>query len=343
MRDDWKQRIDEVGAELLRRDDPSAMVREMDALDASDRYPYVWPRGAVFGVAALGPEPDAQWRLVEAVTEGAPQDARDSLNSLLWFKAKDDAETPAERRELLAAVGALERERINELTVLGIRYRMVRGDEYARCGTESGPEPPRPTDREPTDRSWKRPPGHDSALPDRGFVLDPGRTQGLMAEAARLGLQDFSYEGEHIPPTMRAESRQAVHDHPELILLPVGFGLIERVGKGWRPCSRIQPTPHDVRRVLLDGLAEIWPQMYDLDTATTKAYARAAERLKAAPRSNEVAVRGETFRVCRVERMLRTGPDGPEPPRPSDPETTEPMQIRPRLDDQGVIRPEGEA
>ncbi|MDJ0462733.1 DUF5954 family protein [Streptomyces sp. H27-C3] len=304
----------------------------------SDRYPYVWPRGAVFGVAALGPEPDAQWQLVEEVTERAPQDARDNLNSLLWFKAKDEAETPAERRELLAAVGILERERIDELTVLGIRYRIVRGDEYARCGQESGPEPPRPTDHEPTDCSWECAPGHDTALPDPGYVLDPGRTLGLMAEASRLGLQDFSYEGDHIPPAMREESRQAVHDHPELILLPVGFGLVERAGKGWRPRSRIQPTPHDARRVLFDGLATVWPRVYELDTATTKAYARAAEHLKAAPRSNEITVRGKTFRLCRVERMLRTGPDGPEPPRLSDPETTEPMRIRPRLDDQGVIR-----
>jgi len=151
--DDWKRQLERAAAELLRRDNPVALVREVDALDASTRYPYVWPRGPVFGVAALGPEPDARWRLVSEATDGTPQEARDALNSLLWFQAKDEAGTVPERRELLAAVHLLECERIDELTVLGTRYRVVRGDKYAHCGLTEGPEPPRPTDPEPADRS----------------------------------------------------------------------------------------------------------------------------------------------------------------------------------------------
>ncbi|WP_307623334.1 DUF5954 family protein [Streptomyces sp. V3I7] len=139
MRDDWKRRLDRATAELLRRDDPVALVREMDALDASARCPFVWPRGPVFGVAALGPQPDARWRLVSEATDGTPQEAQDALNSLLWFQAKDEADTVAQRRELLAAVRRLGCERIGELTVLGIRHRIVRGDEYVRCGPVVSP------------------------------------------------------------------------------------------------------------------------------------------------------------------------------------------------------------
>ncbi|WP_307534807.1 DUF5954 family protein [Streptomyces sp. V3I8] len=345
MSDDWKRRMERAAVELLHRDDPVALVREVDALDASSRYPYVWPRGPVFGVAALGPQPGACWRLVSEATDGTPQEARDALNSLLWFQAKDEAGTVAERRELLVAVRLLECDRIDELTVLGTRYRVVRGDEYARCGLTEGPEPPRPTDPEPADRSWRHQPGRAQTLPDIGHPLDaliddPTVSVGVMAEGNRQALRDFTYEGEHVPPAIRAESRQAVHDHPELVLLPVGFGVVKRTGTGWTPVGRLQPTPHDARRVLHNGLAGTWADMYDLDAASCDAYARAAERLEFAPHVNEVTVQGDTYRICRVERMLRTGPDGPEPPRRSDPETTEPMRIRPLLDEHGVIQPE---
>ncbi|MFS8201201.1 DUF5954 family protein [Streptomyces sp. CWNU-52B] len=345
MNDDWKRRMERAAAELLRRDDPVALVREVDALNASTRFPHVWPRGPVFGVAALGPEPDARWRLVSEATDGTPQEARDALNSLLWLRAKDEADTVAERRELLAAVRLLECERIDELTVLGNRYRVVRGDEYTRCGLTEGPEPPRPTDPEPADRSWGHQPGRSRTLPDIGHPLDalpagPTEYPSVMAEGTRQGLRDLTYEGEHIPPAMRAESREAVHHHPELALLPVAFGLVKRAGAGWRPASRLQPTPHDARRVLHSGLSGLWAEMYDLDGATRDTYARAAEHLESTPNVNEMTVRSDTYRICRVERMLRTGPDGPEPPRHSDPETTEPMRIRPLLDENGVIQPE---
>ncbi|MFJ2256728.1 DUF5954 family protein [Streptomyces sp. NPDC087844] len=345
MSDDWKRRMEQAAAELLRRDDPVALVREVDALDASSRYPYVWPRGPVFGVAALGPESGARWRLVSEATDGTPQEARDALNSLLWLRAKDEAGTVAERRELLATVHLLECERIDELAVLGTRYRVVRGDEYAHCGLTEGPEPPRPTDPEPADRSWRHQPGRARALPDIGHPLDalmgdPKASPGIMAEGNRQALRGFTYEGEHVPPAMRAESRQAVRDHPELVLLPVGFGVVKRTGTGWTPVGRLQPTPHDARRVLHDGLSGIWADMYDLDTATRGAYERAAERLKSTLSLNEMTVQGDSYRICRIERMLRTGPDGPEPPRPSDPENTEPMRIRPLLDEHGAIQPE---
>ncbi|MGC5566628.1 DUF5954 family protein [Streptomyces sp. FR-108] len=345
MSDNWKRRMEQAAADLLRRDDPVALVREVDALDASARYPYVWPRGPVFGVAALGPGTDSRWRLVCEATEGTPQEARDALNSLLWFQAKDEVGTVPERRELLAAVRLLECERIDELTVLGTRYRVVRGDEYARCGLTEGPEPPRPTDPEPADRSWRHEPGPARTLPDIGHPLDalpddPTASPSIMAEGNRQALRGFTYEGEHVQPAMRAESRQAVLDHPELVLLPVGFGVVKRTGSGWTPASQLLPTPHDARRVLHDGLSGAWADMYDLDSGTREAHTRAAGRLEATPHVNEMTVQGDTYRICRVERMLRTGPDGPEPPRRSDPETTEPMRIHALLNEDGLIQPE---
>lgn len=119
MDDDWKRQLDRLHEGLVRRDDPAEWVTEADAVRASRRYPHLMLRGPVFGLAAQDPGPSAPWRLVRSVTSGTPQEVRDGLNSLLWFRARDDTDNPAERRELLAAVALLEREPVDELTVLG--------------------------------------------------------------------------------------------------------------------------------------------------------------------------------------------------------------------------------
>lgn len=143
MDDDWQQQIDALQEKLVRRDDPAAWVREADAMDASRRYPALSLRGPVFGVAAQDPAVGPEWRLLKPVTDGMPQMARDGLHSHLWFTAKDDTDEPAVRRELLAAVAVMEREPVNEVKACGVRYRVVRGDEFARCD-DDGLEPPRP-------------------------------------------------------------------------------------------------------------------------------------------------------------------------------------------------------
>ncbi|WP_229922970.1 DUF5954 family protein [Streptomyces griseocarneus] len=98
--------------------------------------------GAVRG-SRTGRRQGTTWRVVVAVKAGCPQQAQGNLNSLMWFRAKDEAQNTAERRSVLAAVARLESERVDELTALGIRYRVVRAEEYAGLG-QDGIEQPRP-------------------------------------------------------------------------------------------------------------------------------------------------------------------------------------------------------
>ncbi|MFF5974410.1 DUF5954 family protein [Streptomyces sp. NPDC012769] len=333
MADDWKRRLDRLGRDLAVGGDPVAWVSEVDAVEASVRYPSLAVRGALFGVA-VERRGEGVWRMAIPLRDGMPQGARDSLNSMLWFRAKDDTDDPAVRRALLAAVAVLEREPVDEVEVLDERYRIVRGDELARCGPE-GLEPPRPTDVEPLERSWERP--HRYETPDDGFVLDPHRETGPMTEALRLGLRGFDYSGDRYPADVRADSRRAVRTHPEIALLPVTFGVVEKKGATWRPQGSLLPTPHDARRFLYDSLTELWPLIHQLDDETRQRYAKAAKGFRAAGRDDELVMDDRLFRICRIERLVRFGPDGPETPRPSDVDDYGPMKMHPTMDENGEV------
>ncbi|AIA01938.1 LigA protein [Streptomyces noursei ZPM] len=341
MTDDWKRQIDRLHRELVRRDDPTEWVVEADAVDASRRYPDLALRGPVFGVAVRtpadppqDPERTAEWRLLKPVADDTPQGARDTLNSHLWFTAKDDTDDPAVRRELLAAVTRLEHEPLDDLTVCGARYRIVRGDEFVRTG-RTGLEPPRPTDPEPAARTWEG--RSDPPSPDLDFALVPGRETSPMAAAMKVALQGFAYPGEGFPTAVREESERARTDYPDVVLLPVGFGVAERRSGGWQPRGALMPTPHAARRLLADAMVEFWPGLYEFSDDEREQYARAADAFKAAGRANDVRVGDRAFQICRIERMVRTGPDGPEPPRPSDVDDYGPTQIHPTMDEDGTL------
>ncbi|WP_263166607.1 DUF5954 family protein [Streptomyces sp. SCSIO ZS0520] len=335
MVDDWKRQLDALHAGLRERDHPAELVAETEAMEASERYPGVALRGPVFGVAVQDPARGPEWRVLKSVTDGTPQQARDALQSYLWFRAKDDTEDRTERRALLAAVSVLEREPVDEVEVLGARYRVIRGDEFARGGM-SGLEPPRATDPEPLKRVWEHQP-YVSPDPE-GFVLEPGHGEtSLSAGALRLGLREFAYTDFGFPSQVRRESEASVRSHPGIVLLPVAFGVIEKDGPGWTPHGVLMPTPHDARLLLYDGLREFWAKIYRLDARVTARYAAAAEEFRAAERANEARVGGEVYRICRVERLVRVGGDGPEPPRASDVETSEPMALHPKMDEDGTI------
>jgi hypothetical protein len=335
MDSDWKRQLDALHAGLVSSDDPAAWVAEADAVDASERYPHVAVRGPVFGVAAQDASAGRRGRLVQPVMDGTPQQARDGLNSSLWFRAKDGTDDPAVRRELLAAVAVLEREPVNELEVLGVRYRVVRADEFARSG-DDGLEPPRPTDTEPLDASWDGDPS-DTRPADEGHLLDPRRPEGVMTGALRLALQDFAYTGTGFSTAMRADSRKAIGAYPDIALLPVGFGVTENSDGRWRPHGILMATPHDARRLLHTALTESWPLLHRFDDRRREVYARAAAGFRAARRADELLVEGRQFRISRIQRMVRYGPDGPEPPRPSDLDSYGPMKLHPTMDEDGTV------
>ncbi|MEU6864250.1 DUF5954 family protein [Streptomyces sp. NPDC046876] len=72
--------------------EPVEAAVEADAVDAAARAGDVVVRGPLFGVVAQGVGEAPRWRVVSPVTAGCPQQDRDSLNSRLWFRAKDGAQ-----------------------------------------------------------------------------------------------------------------------------------------------------------------------------------------------------------------------------------------------------------
>ncbi|MFE5521554.1 DUF5954 family protein [Streptomyces virginiae] len=341
--------------------EPVEAAREADALDAVARAGDVVVRGPLFGVAAQSPGDGPRWRVVLEVTSGCPQQARDGLNSRLWFHAKDEARDRAERRELLAAVARLESERVDELLVSGTRYRVVRAEEYAASGP-GGIEAPRPTDPEPLVPDWDRAaqePGIDDAL-----VMDPDAPVTPTQAFEQLALRDLCYTGGRFPEEVRADSRQALDTHPDVLVMPPTFGVVERTGDGWRPVSGPHATPHAARRSLDFALTWMWPRLRghipedadprtdartwtaaggggpaDVRAAKLAAYAGAADTLRVG-RVNRLEFQDVVYQIVRTRRLLRWGPDGPEGPRPSDVNSQEPTRIHLALDEDGRVLPD---
>ncbi|MEU2510288.1 DUF5954 family protein [Streptomyces sp. NPDC007863] len=307
----------------------------------------------LFGVAAQDRHGGRRWQVVVEVTHGCPQQARDALSSLLWFRAKDEATSRQERRVLLSAVARLETEPVDELTVLGTRYRVVRAEEYAAVDEHGGIETPRPTDPEPLTRDWSS--GTRSQRVDDGLVLDPDAPLSPMQAAERVALRPLAYSGIRFPTPVLTDSARAVESHPDVLLMPAAFLIVERSGDGpWSPGSSLHATAHDARRTLDFALTWMEPRTrgmipYDADPtvdarhpATGKAaaaleeFAAAADRLRAG-RCNEVEAHGTIYRIARSRRLLRWAPDGPEGPRPSDINSHTPMVLHPRLDEDDTI------
>ncbi|MFC9344222.1 DUF5954 family protein [Streptomyces sp. NPDC057020] len=229
---------------------------EADAHDAAVRNSALAVRGPLFGVVSQSQDDGQRWRVVVEVTHGCPQQARDALNSLLWFRAKDEAKNPAERRMLLAAVARLETEYVDELTVLGTRYRVVRAEEYAALDEHGDIETPRPTDPEPLTPDWSPGAGARSPRVDDGLVLDPNAPLSPLQAAERLSLRSLAYTGTRFPDAVLHDSAQAVETHPDVLLMPTAFLIVERSGsEPWTPGSGLQATAHDARRTLAFALA----------------------------------------------------------------------------------------
>ncbi|MEU9535798.1 MULTISPECIES: DUF5954 family protein [Streptomyces] len=336
--------------------EPVEAAMEADARDAA-LVSSLAVRGPLFGVVAQSRGDGPLWRVIVEVTRGCPQQARDELNSMLWFKAKDDAKDRTQRRALLAAVSRLETEEVNDLAVLDTRYRVVRAEEYTGMYADGGLELPRPTDPEPVTPDWDVSPG---PAVDDGLVLDPDAPLTPAQAAERLSLRSLAYTGTRYPEDVRRDSTRAVETHPDVLLLPVAFTVVESCGdRRWKPGGGLQATAHDARRMLNNSLTVWEPRLrgliplatgLDVDAHSVLAQggpaaqgvaslAAASDRLREG-RLDEVEADGTTYRIARIRRLVRWGADGPETPRPSDATTQTPTAIHPRLDEDGVVHPE---
>lgn len=315
---------------VTRRDDPVSAVTEQDACRAAVRYPSIVIRGPVFGYAEQRPEDAPAWRLLSDVADGYPQHSRDGLISHLWTKAQTETR-PGDRlrAHLMAAIARLQREPpANELTAGTTRYRVVRADEFARIGPD-GIEGPRPTDPDDPRRDIGAP-GRRPSCRTTGFLIDHARATGIAESIQRMELLALRYRSPRIPRAAREDSHRAVRTHPGVVLLPAAFTFAERKGTSWEPMAGLLPTPQDARAVLFSYLTEFLPALErDVPHEHARRYAAAAEAYRSGPPRDELRVLGRRFRVIRVERMMRIGPDGPEPPRPSDLDPYGPTQLDP--------------
>ncbi|WBB60813.1 DUF5954 family protein [Streptomyces sp. WMMC500] len=334
MRDNADREPQRVTIRLPDPDDPVARVTETDAAQYAIRYPYMLVRGPLFGVAEQRPGEAPRWRLCSDMDSGMPQDARDSLNSQLWFTARDKAGDREHRRRLLAAVAVLEREPVDEVRVGEVRHRIVRADEFTRTDGRR-PEPPRPTD--PDSDGWDRADAAPSRT--RGFVIDAGAATGPAEGLLRMALRDFAYTSPRLPRQVRGDSEAAVVSHPDVVMLPPAFRVLEQQEDAWEMLGCQHSTPQQARQQLADFLTNRhgFPPPMGPPEQDAAACRRAADDFRRRRRGDELEVCGRRFVIVRVERTMRIGADGPETPRSSDVDEYGPSKIHPTMDADGTI------
>lgn len=312
---------------VVRRDDPVSAVIEVDAQRRVAQYAELRLGAPVFGHAEdLG---DQRW-LVRKVQDEWPQGARDTLRHGFRMRASE-TDDEALAAQLLAAERTLGWEKVDELTVGGHRYRIVRVQTAVRFGPD-GPESPRPSDPDPL-------PAGEAHKADRfnDVVSDPSRPVSPVEAQLTIELLPANYSRQGIPADVYADSRRAVETHPAGVLLPTRYTVAEHVDGRWRQATSAHATPQSARDSITFRLRYLIPKLEDPSEDELAAYARAADELDAT-RADEIEVLNLRFRVVRVESLLRFGPDGPEPPRPSDhdPEPPEEVHIK-QLRDEGLL------
>jgi hypothetical protein len=270
-------------------------------------YPSVRWFHVTYGVAE---QAGGGW-LINPAAHVYPQEARDAMGFGFRVQALRRSTPPAHREAYWEASALLERERRDEVTVAGRRFRTVRVDRFVRSGA-AGLEPPRPTDpddlpepdgdlsRTPIPRAWL--PGSDELFGERWEIVPAGT---------------------HVPADITRDARRALRTHPLVARLAPRFVVVKAVGPLWKPCSPYFHSPSAARTRLARDL-----------TARTEAERDVRERAKLRASSDalrtgpvrEVAVRGApTHRSARVEYVIRMNDDGPEPPRPSDDDPIDPL------------------
>jgi hypothetical protein len=316
---------------------PVAALADVEAWKARKTYPsMLFAGGPVFGVARE--RPAGGWVLLPYFSGLAPQDARDGLGSHFRRIAQESGDRGDRRyaAEYQAAGELLDWEALNDLTVAGCRYRVVRAERFIRMGPD-GPEPPRVTDPDPSEPGES----HEGLDPAAGLVIDAYDTTGVSEGILKAELLAALRKHGTVPDDVRDDSQSAAAVYPGGVLLPATFMTAEREGGQWRPgSSGTATTPQSARDGLAMQLRVMVPWQRDLTTEQRTAYNEAADRLDA-ERCDELDAAGRHFRIVRVERLVRLGSAGPEGPRPSDPDPVPPVMVQDReLREQGLTREE---
>jgi len=318
---------------------PIAAFAEQEAGEAAMRYPDLMGVGIPEFFHAKEREAGG-WELF-GYGNDTPQGSRDSLGSVFRLRASEAEKTGDEgaRRKWMAAALRMDREVVNDLRVRGERFRIVRASRFVRMGP-NGPEPPRPSDPDPAEvgEAYKVGPR------TKGFVVDPVTGTGLSDGILKLDLIQFVGIAPGAPQTVRDEARRALHTHPGGVLLPAVYMISERVDGSWRAHNpgASDSTPQGARDSLAYWLRVTAPYTLRLSEEKAAEYALMADRVDE-KRLNVATVDGVRYRVTRVERLIRVGPDGPEGPRPSDFDPEPPVEVQTReLKAKGLWKEEDE-
>lgn len=314
-------------------DAPAAALADVEAWQARKAYPDVLGGGgAIFGVAEE--IETGGWKIVSLFSTPYPQGARDTMAMTFREQARtaEDAGDTETQREWLRNAERLDWEALDELTVLGRRFRIVRADQFIRMGP-TGPEPPRPSDPDPAKVGH----GHEYRGRTKGFVIDPFTPTGMSEGILRMELLSLVHARGTAPAAVRKDSLRALETHPGGVLLPAEFTAAEFSDGHWAPTQMTNASPQGSRDTLTTYLRVMAPVMEQLDEETKAEYGRLADRIDA-ERCDEIVIDGCRTRIVRVERLVRVGPDGPEGPRPSDPDPELPTAVQEKqLREEGVF------
>ncbi|MFG1999943.1 DUF5954 family protein [Spirillospora sp. NPDC048911] len=276
--------------------DPVAAVMLADACRSIAAYPELVVAGALFTAAE---RVAGGWQVV-CPCDPIPQGARELLAEHLSDRAALADWIPG--RELRAAARSLAGEPLDELRVAGSHFRIVRIEQVVRTGPD-GPEPPRPTDRDPA-------PDDLRLRPCRPYDLIPdGQTTPDIATAELLcQLLDATAAGTATEPGAFLTP----------VLLSPAFTVAERTSGRWRPGGRLHDTPQQARDSLATYFRHVVPAVEHPAAEELEEYTEAATQLSDRSRRNGLEVAGRRFRIVRIERIALMGAEGPEPPRPRD-------------------------
>jgi hypothetical protein len=301
--------------DLMAAAHPISAMAAADALQAVKAYPQVLMVGPMFGVAEQARH---GWK-VSFTDETTPQGARDALAQRLreYAETAADAATGA---EFLAGARLLDRERRDDLSVAGLRFRIVRVEQIVRMSAEA-PEPPRPTDPDP------HPAGRGGAARCAREFLSTAddRSSVTPAELSRQFDEAVSRAGA-MPASVHDDACRALTAYPRLRIMAPAFAVAEQIDDGWRSATMPCDTPQRARDTLAAYFSRIVPAIEHPGVTECAEYAAAARRL-ARERADDLTVTGRRFRIVRVEKITRLGSDGPEPPRPSDFDPEPPIGI----------------